>query len=103
MKSRYSAYYLHNADYIIKTTHPNNTDYSTDKIQWKKDILNFTNSYIFEGLEIIDYIEDNPISYVKFKANISLHKEDYSFTETSSFEKIDNAWLYLNAKNLDSK
>jgi len=97
MRSRYCAYYLQNADYIIKTTHPENIDYSANTIEWKKDILKFTNDYQFEGLKIIDYIENEPTSYVEFKASISLNNIDCSFTERSSFEKIDNKWLYLSA------
>ena len=99
MRSRYSAYYLHNANYIIKTTHPKNIDYSKNTEQWEKEILNFTYNYVFEGLKIIEFIEKEPVSFVKFKVTLSLNKEDCSFTEKSSFEQIDNAWLYLDAIN----
>ena len=36
MKSRYSAYAIGNSDYIIKTTHPENIDYTLDINSWKK-------------------------------------------------------------------
>ena len=103
MKSRYCAYYLHDADYIIKTTHTQNIDYSSDTKQWKNDILHFTQNFQFEKLTIIDFIEDEKLSYVTFHAKISFEKEDHSFTEKSSFKKINNAWKYLNAVQLESK
>jgi len=103
MRSRYCAYYLHNADYIIKTTHRQNIDYSDDKQQWKNDILEFVQNYTFEKLIIEDFIEDSPTSYVTFTAYISLNGEDNSFTEKSSFEKINNAWMYLKAEELKDK
>jgi len=103
MRSRYCAFYLHNADYIIKTTHTQNIDFADDRKQWKNDILNFSQNYTFEKLQIHEFIESTPTSYVTFTANISLDDEDYSFTEKSSFEKINNAWMYLKAEELKDK
>ena len=48
MRSRYSAYYLSNAKYIIKTTHPLNVDFQKDAVSWEKDILEFSKNYTFE-------------------------------------------------------
>ncbi|BFU77824.1 hypothetical protein ALC152_10390 [Arcobacter sp. 15-2] len=100
MRSRYCAYYLHNADYIIKTTHEQNIDFTDDTQQWKKEILDFTSNYKFEKLTIIEFIENDKRSYVTFHAKITHDAKDYSFTEKSAFEKKNHAWLYLEAVNI---
>ena len=47
MRSRYSAYALHLADYIMQTTHPHNRAYLSDKERWKKEILGRYKKRIF--------------------------------------------------------
>jgi len=95
MKSRYSAFYLNLPKYIIKTTHPNNPDFSNDIKQWTKDIVEFSTNCDFISLEIL---ESNPYSdteaTVTFKANIFSNGEDISFIEKSQFYKLNNRWLY---------
>jgi len=100
MRSRYSAYYLSNAKYIIKTTHPLNIDYQNDFISWEKDILDFSTNYTFEKLDILEFIESEATSFVTFRAQITCEGNDHTFCEKSSFEKINNKWLYLNAVNV---
>jgi len=97
MRSRYTAYSLSNAKYIIKTTHPKNNDYQENKILWENEILEFTKDFTFEKLTIINFIDKEPTSYVTFIAQISCDGIDHSFTEKSSFEKINNIWTYWEA------
>jgi SEC-C motif-containing protein len=99
MRSRYSAYFLADPKYIIKTTHPFNIDFQEDKILWEKEILEFSLNYTFEKLTIIEFIETEPTSFVTFRAQISCEGNDHTFCEKSSFERINNAWLYLKAVN----
>ena len=42
MKSRYSAYAVGDANYIVKTTHENNGDFSSEVKAWKQSIDAFT-------------------------------------------------------------
>jgi len=97
MRSRYSAYSLGNAKYIIKTTHPLNIDFQKDTIRWEKEILEFSKNYVFEKLTIIEFIESEPTSLVTFRAHITCEGNDHTFCEKSSFEKINNSWVYLKA------
>jgi len=97
MRSRYTAYVLNNATYIIQTTHPKNIEYNENTTTWKKSIEEFSKDYTFEKLTILEFIENYTTSYVTFTAHISLDNQDYSFTEKSSFEKLNNKWLYLNS------
>ncbi|MEA3498596.1 MAG: YchJ family metal-binding protein [Campylobacterota bacterium] len=94
MRSRYCAFVLKIPQYIIKTTHKENQDFTTDTKQWKQDILNFSTTCSFEKLEILDFIDGEIEAYVTFKATIVCDKQDSSFTEKSKFFKVDNMWLY---------
>jgi len=71
MKSRYSAYALGDCNYIIKTTHPDNPDYSTDIKSWEESILSFSRHTHFLGLEIIDFIDGEKEAFVTFNAQLS--------------------------------
>jgi len=51
MRSRYSAFALKLADYIMATTYPENLDYTNDILEWENSILSFSNSASFIGLE----------------------------------------------------
>ena len=95
MRSRFCAYSLHNANYIINTTHKNNQDYNLDINSWKKDILNFCDYTDFIKLEILETIEGIDESYVTFKATLKQDNLDASFTEKSRFLKEQGKWLYV--------
>ena len=103
MRSRYCAFALKIPKYIIKTTHQENQDYTMDTNQWEKDILEFTNSCIFEKLELLESTTDNLIeSFITFKATINCNNEDNSFIEKSMFKKVDNRWLYHSGEFLNN-
>ena len=93
MKSRYSAYALSEADYIIKTTDSQNVDFTNDLKAWRESILEFSNSNDFEGLKIIEYIDNGDSAIVEFEAYIS----GGIMRERSSFIKRDSRWLYVEA------
>ncbi len=97
MKSRYSAYALSNAKYIIKTTHKNNGDYSDDREKWSQEILAFTKSRDFEKLEIIEFIDGETEAFVTFIATLSSEK----MIEKSRFLKEENQWLYESGEFLE--
>lgn len=101
MKSRYCAYSVSNDNYIISTTHKNNSDFSTDLNSWKKDILIFCLNTKFEKLEIIDFIEGEFESFVTFKAYLFQNDKDISFIERSRFLKENNRWFYIDGKFLE--
>lgn len=98
MKSRYSAYSTSNAKYIIETTHKDNPDFTDNIKEWENDILIFCNNTKFIGLEILEFIDDENESFVKFKANIIQKENDVSFIEKSRFLKVDGKWLYVDGK-----
>ncbi|NGX26562.1 MAG: hypothetical protein K940chlam6_00487 [Chlamydiae bacterium] len=94
MRSRYSAYVKKNADYIIKTTHPDNPSFLANREEWKESILFFCNRTEFRNLKIIEVLEGNQESFVTFFAHLFQNGEDASFQESSRFYKVGDRWLY---------
>jgi SEC-C motif domain protein len=89
MRSRYTAYALHNAAYLQATwdvaKRPEKIDFSREKIDWLR-------------LEITDTkkggIKDNK-GVVSFKAFYRQEGEEYVMNEISRFTKINGRWFYL--------
>ena len=90
MRSRYGAYATGECKYIIKTTHPNNSEYSSDSDKWLKEICRFSKENSFENLKILTYETKEHEAYVTFEATINQEK----IVEKSRFLKVGNSWLY---------
>lgn len=101
MKSRFSAFAVLIADYIIFTTHENNSDYISDLESWNQDIMNFSKNTRFERLEILDFIKGEVESFVTFKATLFQDNTDISFIEKSRFLKVEEKWLYVDGQFID--
>jgi len=96
MKSRYSAYAVGDANYIIKTTHTNNSDYTANTQKWKSEIKEFCKNTEFKKLEILEFIDGENEAFVTFKAYLN----DGYMIEKSRFLKVDNRWLYVDGEFL---
>lgn len=94
MRSRYSAYAMGLADYIISTTHPLNPAYSKDKELWKQQIVHFSKGTKFVDLKILESSLEENRSYVTFHAILFQGSKDISFKERSCFLKENDVWLY---------
>ena len=104
MKSRFTAFSVQNADYIVFTTHKDNPDFTNDIKSWKADILDFSQNTNFEKLEILDFSEEDAEdteSFVTFKATLKQYNNDISFTEKSRFLKENGKWLYVDGQFID--
>lgn len=102
MKSRFSAYAFKQYNYIIKTTHKENQDYSENVLEWKKEIEIFSSNTDFDKLEILEFIEGEIESFVTFRATLFQNKNDVSFIEKSRFKKENNIWLYVDGEFLEN-
>ena len=98
MKSRYSAFFVCNPEYIIFTTHEKNPDFTSNIEQWEKSIVSFSRNTKFEKLEILDFIDTKEESFVTFKVVLFQDNEDISFTERSRFLKVNNIWKYVDGE-----
>lgn len=91
MRSRYSAYALGNAEYIIATTHPDHSESSQPLAARRKQIKHFCRTTTFKDLAILDSTETT----VTFKATLLHAGQDASFTETSAFARLNHRWFYV--------
>ncbi len=103
MRSRYSAYALGNAPYILQTTHPQNPECRTPLDQRKKQIEAFCKATHFEDLEILDSAEKDDSATVTFHAHLSQNGKDVSFVEKSQFAKVHDRWFYLEGTKLSTE
>jgi len=90
MRSRYSAFALGLAEYIMATTHPNNADFSEDTMNWKHSIVQFSENTRFLGLKITEFIDGESEAFVTFEAML----DSGTLKEKSRFLKIKGKWLY---------
>ena len=90
MKSRYSAYALGKAKYIMKTNYNN-----TDTIE---SIDEFSRNTLFKKLEIFEFIDGDDEAFVTFKANLLTNNSESSFTEKSRFIKENGIWFYVDGE-----
>ncbi len=98
MRSRYSAYAVGDSSYIIKTTHPDNSDYTSNIKNWKESILSFSKQTNFLSLEIIDFIDGEEEAFVTFNARLS----SGDLKEKSRFLKLYDRWLYADGVFIDA-
>lgn len=87
MKSRYSAYATHQADYLLATTH------SSQRKYYSKDaILHWATSNQWQKLEIISATENT----VEFKAYfLDENKVSQIHHEFSTFKQENGSWFYV--------
>ncbi len=100
MKSRYSAYALSLANYIMQTTHPDHPEINKKNWDWRESILSFSKETEFIDLEILSFEEKANEAYVTFTASLKQQDKDISYTEKSFFEKVNEIWLYKEAEFL---
>jgi len=91
MRSRFSAFQLHQADYILQswdlTTRPKQLGFEKDERRWS-------------SLEIVKTIggsASDERGVVEFKARYELGEETYLFHEVSRFIRSRGQWVYLDA------
>lgn len=91
MRSRYSAYALGLAEYIIQTTHPQNPLYEKNLKKWAEEIRSFSRETQFVQLVIEGFGED----WVAFIAHLVQNDRPVLLKEKSQFAKLKGKWLYL--------
>jgi len=95
MRSRFCAFALKKAEYIINTTHKSNSDFTDDLKAWREDIELFCDNTKFISLDILEEINGLDESFVSFKATLLQNGQDASFKEKSRFLKVENRWVYV--------
>ena len=93
MRSRYSAYVTHAADYLLATTH-----ISERKLYSKTEILNWATSNQWLQLEIIEATE-NTVEFKAYFLDNKLQKQIHH--EFSTFKLENGSWFYVDGKFFD--
>ncbi|MEY4504061.1 MAG: hypothetical protein RL154_354 [Pseudomonadota bacterium] len=91
MKSRYCAYAINKARYIIKTTHPKSPYFEQDLKVWEEELNSYCANTEFIKLEILDFTDGENEAFVTFKASFSGGVQ----IEKSRFLKENGIWFYL--------
>lgn len=94
MRSRYSAYALHLAGYIMATTHPAHPDQKRPRDEWESEIRHFAQRTKFLRLEILNFVGGEEVAFVTFIAHLEQEGKKIAFKEKSRFEKVDGRWYY---------
>jgi SEC-C motif-containing protein len=90
MRSRYSAYATHQADYLLETTH-----ILERKHYSKSDILNWATSNQWLQLEIINTTE-NTVEFKAYFLDSKLQKQIHH--ELSTFKFENGNWFYVDGQ-----
>ncbi|SEP07353.1 SEC-C motif-containing protein [Flavobacterium sp. CF108] len=90
MRSRYSAYATHNAEYLLETTYISERKYYS-----KTEILKWGAANKWQKLEILSFTENT----VEFKAYfLNSDNKPQTHYEFSTFKFENNAWFYVDGK-----
>ena len=104
LRSRYSAFSLQDADYIVDTTHSTHSDYDGDNREaWKTRVLNGLDELRFVGLDIkAKKSGSSPDEHhIYFGVDVSVptpgggkRAQKSTITEISTFLREDGRWYY---------
>jgi SEC-C motif-containing protein len=101
MRSRYSAYALGLADYVLLTTHRENAQARRNFKAWRAEVLTYCRTTQFLGLVILDSETiGETTATVTFRASLSRQGAPFTMTEKSTFVKIGARWLYHSGEML---
>jgi len=103
MRSRYCAYSLGLADYLMKTIHANHPQASKNVKRWKAELSEYCKSTQFKGLEVIEHaMLSSTEATVTFKAYLEQAGKKFTLIEKSKFIRLNsNRWVYHSALELN--
>lgn len=90
MRSRFSAFAVHDAAYLLRTWHP----------ATRPEELDFDPLLRWTRLEILGTTGGTPFhteGTVEFRAHYAVRGEEGSQHENSRFARVDGAWVYVDA------
>lgn len=97
MRSRFSAYALGEADYLIRTLHPSHPDRARPDAELLAELRRSKPTLKFVRLRVLDH-ELAPVGTsgrVLFHAEVFERGADRSFLERSLFARTEAGWRYL--------
>jgi len=97
MRSRYAAYALGEAEYLVRTLHPGHPDAARPPAEQVAELRRSRQTLKFARLRVLDHdlAADGLTGRVLFHAEIFERGADRSFLERSHFARTDAGWRYL--------
>lgn len=92
MRARYTAYTLHNADFIVNSHNPSDRENLS-----REEILSWAKNSEWLGLEILSASkgkEADSSGIVEFKAHYMQNRARYTHHEKALFDKVDGIWYF---------
>jgi len=90
MRSRYCAFTLYKGAYLLETHHA-----STRKTVRKKELIRWSKSVEWKGLEVLNSSVDSSVGFVEFKAHFISNGKPDMIHEKSKFIFENGRWYYL--------
>lgn len=94
MRSRYTAYALGKAGYVMRTTDPAGPHHRADARAWQAEIEDWCARTELVGLEVLASDEDGDVGHVTFRAHVRQGGQAGVMEERSLFFRKDGRWLY---------
>lgn len=101
MRSRYAAFAVADVDYLIRTLHPDHPDASVPRDALASTLREACRAYKYTGLAILERRTEGDVATVVFRAKVFDKGRDLSFTEASTFERVEGAWRYRSGETLE--
>jgi SEC-C motif-containing protein len=97
MRSRFAAFALKDADYLVRTLHRDHDDQSRPRPQVLKDIRDACANNRYLGLRVLDARgpDARGLAQVLFAAKVFSRGRELSFIECSDFLHDGAGWRYL--------
>jgi SEC-C motif-containing protein len=98
MRSRFTAYALDLAEYIVATTHPDGPQWEADRTSWLASIHEFSATTGFSDLQVLGSNVTGERGTVLFRCVLTQGGSSRIFSEESSFVKEAGRWKYHSAR-----
>ena len=95
MRSRYAAFALGEAEYLVRTLAEGNPDQALPRADLLRSLRGARSRLRYPSLAILDERRTGRTAEVLFAAGIVEGGQDRSFVELSDFERDGEAWRYL--------
>jgi len=96
MRARYSAYVLHDADFLLRSWHPNT----------RPESLSFSSGHTWHGLTIVETVGGGGLESdgtVEFKARFTRDGDHFELHERSTFARVSGSWVYVDGFDPDQR
>ena len=101
MRSRYSAFAVGETEYLARTLDPEHPDWAHPAAALIAALREVCRTSRFMGLRVLETRESGDTAIVRFSARVFSGGKDNSFEETSEFRRVNGAWRYSGAREID--